>query len=78
VAVLRRAWAYRLGLACYLVLTAAGGALLVGPPLLIRSIVDGALPHHDVRLLADRGTHEELLARGGLYAELHATQFRAA
>jgi len=28
--------------------------------------------------LIDRGSHEELLARGGLYADLHATQFRAA
>jgi ATP-binding cassette, subfamily B, bacterial MsbA len=24
----------------------------------------------------DQGRHEELLARGGLYAELHALQFR--
>jgi len=32
----------------------------------------------DAGRLADRGTHEELLARGGLYADLHATQFRAA
>jgi ATP-binding cassette subfamily B protein len=28
--------------------------------------------------IVDRGTHDELLVRGGLYAELHATQFRAA
>ena len=32
----------------------------------------------DTGRLADHGTHEELLARGGLYADLHATQFRAA
>jgi ATP-binding cassette, subfamily B, bacterial len=32
----------------------------------------------DAGTLVDRGTHEELLARGGLYAELHRTQFRAA
>jgi ABC-type transport system involved in cytochrome bd biosynthesis fused ATPase/permease subunit len=26
--------------------------------------------------LVDRGNHPELLSRGGLYAELHATQFQ--
>ena len=26
--------------------------------------------------VAERGTHSELLARGGLYAELYETQFR--
>jgi ATP-binding cassette subfamily B protein len=28
--------------------------------------------------LVDRGTHAELISRGGLYAELHATQFQLA
>jgi ATP-binding cassette subfamily B protein len=32
----------------------------------------------DAGRIVGRGTHDELLASGGLYAELHATQFRAA
>ena len=28
--------------------------------------------------IVDCGGHDELLARGGLYADLHATQFRVA
>ncbi|HKF76318.1 MAG TPA: ABC transporter ATP-binding protein [Candidatus Dormibacteraeota bacterium] len=53
---LRRAWAfarpYRLRLTGYLVLTAAGGALQVLPALVIRRIVDQALPGRDAGLLA--------------------------
>jgi ATP-binding cassette, subfamily B, bacterial len=32
----------------------------------------------DAGRIVDRGSHDELLARGGLYADLHATQFRVA
>jgi ABC-type multidrug transport system fused ATPase/permease subunit len=28
--------------------------------------------------IIERGTHDDLLARGGLYAALHAIQFQAA
>ncbi len=35
---------------------------------------DEILVVHDGRI-AERGRHEELLARGGLYAELYRTQF---